>query len=765
MISRIQTTLLSFSLVLLASCAYGVPLEEAFCGCSGNVCCVLTPVNFFITQSFSTGTSTDVVETLDYGNFTVAYAEDSVVKNNWNFFSLTPIDCTQSQGFLFEQNGAAEPIASATLLQANPNNCLLNFSLSVSEDDLRKDLDLVLAFAGVPDEQVNVVTLESIVPYTVPTHTWAVEETQGDDSVVATSLNIQINADSGHNKSCLQQTNVQNVFFQFIPGGDAPGTLEECRFEVDTMVVNEAEKTVRINYGLLQGEYQRCHRQDPENVGQDIVYTMEVRPVIGGCDYYDSYSTYIFTVTLDSQIQVNATANVNSLVIDYLDDTLSVIPCIAELDGVNPLVPLARLDFIVEVNTAYGTEAVSVALTEKTLSEISLDIIGSVNYTSLPGTNTKARFRLRTSECLFVETTHSAQPATQANLVGCSVDYLQAMDIEALATYNDGFTESNDLVGSERDVIFQSASAAECDGIVVPVSDVTQKFGAQLVLEDYQQRTDSLNLNNPVVARVELTNVDLAETTGVSVVLNELVFTLTAAVSGTVYRRTYSQTSKIDQMQFDFSPYERDGHFCRIYDTTDETCDRFYRQTSVPAEYAEKNWNSYLQGLFDVGPSGFFVTDGTGRKYRGCQDLSASSADSFVFTPSDWIFDQFPESTGTLVVEATAYIRACAGTPARRILKIHSPATEVGTSRELQKQLEDVAIVLNNVTVVNSQIVIGGGTAAGGSIDLMAQPLVIGLVSTLAVVGVGAFCTCCFGFPILGGRRSLMERTREALEP
>ena len=760
---RYVTSFVLLSTTLFATSVRAVELEEAFCGCSDNQCCTLTPIDFFQTQTFSTGTSGNVVETIEYGNFTIAYEEDAVVKNNFNFFSISPIDCTQSQGFLFEQDGPAEPIAVATLIQSNPNNCLLNFSTLVSEDDLRKTVDLVLAFGGIPDEQVNVVTLETIVPYTEPTHTWVVEETQGDDSIVATSLNIQINADSNHNESCLEEANVENVFFQFLPGGDAPGTLETCKFPVDTMVVNEVENTVRIDYGLLQSEYQRCYRQDPEARGQDIVYTMEVRPVIGGCDYYDSYSTYIFTVTLDSQINVNATANVNSLVIDYLDDTLTLIPCTAELDGVNPLVPLARLDFIVEVNTAYGTEATSVVLTEKTLSEIPLDIVGDVNLTALPGTNTKARFRLRTSECLFVETQHSSQPATQANLIGCTVDYLQPMDIQALATYADGFTESNDIVGAERDVVFGSASAAECDGIIVPVSDVTQEYGAQLVLEDYNEQVSSLNLNNPIVARVELTNTDLAETTGVSVVLNDVIVTLTAATSGTVYRRTYSQANKITQMQFDFSPYEEDGHFCRFYDASSETCERFYNQTDEEAAYADNHWNAYLQYLYDVGPSGFFVTDADGRKYRGCQDLAVSGADSFVFTPSDWIFGEFPENTGTMEFQVTAFVRSCSGAPAR-LLRVSSGKIETG--RELQNDLEDVAIVFNNVTIVNSQIVIGGGNAGSTVIPLEQSPLGIALISALAVVGAAVVWICCCGVPFAGaGRRiRIFEDAKERLE-
>ena len=750
MMIRLQPSILfTIATALLAYSAVAVELEEAFCGCTSNQCCTLTPLDFFVTQTFSTGTSGSVVETLDFGNFAIAYEEGAVVKNNFNFFSIAPIDCTQSQGFLFEQNGAAAPIAVTTLVQSSPNNCLMNFSTLVSEDDLRKTLDLVLAFAGIPDQFVNVVTLETIVPYTNPTHTWVVEETQGDDSVVATTLNIQINADSNHNESCLEATNVDNVFFQFIPGGDAPGTLAECRFPVDTMVVNQAEKTVRIDYGLLQQEYQRCYRQDPELIGQNIVYTMEMRPVIGGCDYYDSYATYVFTVTLDGQISANNTANVNSLVIDYLDDTLEIIPCTAELSGVNPLVPLARLEFIVEVNTAYGTEALSVALTEKTLSEIPLDIIGSANLTGLPGSNTKARFRLRTSECLFVETQHSSQPATQANLVGCTVDYLQPMDIIAFATYADGFTESNDLRGTERDVIFTSASAAECAGIIAPVSDVTQEYGAQLILEDYNQQTASLNLNNPIVARLELTNTNLAETTGVSVVLNELVVTLTEAVSGTVYRRTYSQSNKIVQMQFDFSPYEQDGHFCRFYDVPSTTCERFYNQTDNAAEYADNHWNAYLQGLYDVGPSGFFVTDAADRKYRGCQDLSVSGADSFVFTPSEWIFGAFAETTGTMEVQATAFVRSCAGSPARLL----RTTTVVDQGRALQNDLEDVAIVFNNVTIINSQIVIGGGNAGSGLVSLEQLPGGIALISVASVLGASVVCMCCFYPPFAGGLR------------
>jgi hypothetical protein len=725
--------------------AFAQSTEETFCGCSGNACCELTPVNFNLANTLATGTDSEWVQTVDYGNFSAAFLEDSVEKSNLNVFAFSTLSCTDSYGYLIESTGDHELIAEAAFTQVSSTTCNLNFSTLISDEDLRKDLDLVIAFNEISEPlgtQVFVQLLENIVPFSLPTHRWVVEDVDDDSSVVDVTLNIQINPFSGHESTCLEEANAAGMKFQFLQAVDAPGSTAECNFVIDAVTVNAVDNTVRMDYEFAQADYVRCYRQTPEQIGSNVRYTFEVVPDIDGCDYYEDYQSHIFTITLSDVIQVNATTTINSMQLDRVDDGVRLVPCSAELDDIDPLVPLARLEFNITVETAYGFEASSIVVTSSFIEDLQLDVIGDIVLTQISGTNTRAEITLRTSECLFVDTIHSGTPASQANLVSCSVDYLQPATVVVLATYSDGFTESNDLQGADRDVVFESDSLADCAGIIVASNDVSNLYGAQLVIEDQNGRTDSLNLNNEIIARVELTNVALAEETGVSVVLNEIIVTLDDE-----YRRTYRQSDKINQMQLEFSPYYQDGHFCRFFVDSTDTCTRFYQQTLVEADYATSRWNAFLQTLYAEGPTGFFVTEGASRKYDGCQDLTTTSADSFVFTPSDWVFRSFPRKTGIMFFEATAYLRSCSLGGSRRLGEI-----QLHGYRDLQNN-NQVAIVFNNVTIINSDIIITPDVTGSSpsSLENANEGLLIALIVLISIFLLMLTCSCCCGAGFLGG--------------
>ena len=730
-------------LVICLAVVNGANITESFCGCLTPDCCAITEIDFNLQNFFLSGTNPSAVSTVAYGNFSSSHVEYDVPKSNIVFFGTGALSCNQSFGMLFERD-AATPATIVTFEQLTPGACLLNFSETLSETELRSTLDLVISTAYITDPLGGLVAFslqENIVPYTSPTHTFVVEEDQNDDSVVALSLNIQTYPFTIHNTSCLEASNLGGMQFQFTPGGSAPGTLANCIFDAEAVIVNNNDSTVQITYDFLQADYTRCYRQDPSNLGQDIVYTFEVEPIIDGCSYYSLYDTYVFTITVDSELFANTTANVNSMILNYVQTSVSLEICTAEFNDINPLVPLARLVFTLEIDTAYDTVATSIILIQSIIEDLNLEQVGATVLTSLPGSNTRATFVLRTAECLFVDTEHSGTPNTQENLIGCSIDYLPPMDIVATATYVDGFTETNDLSGTERDIVFNSDNVtADCAGVVVPVNDVTAEYGAILVVEDLNGRTDSLNLNNPIVARIELTNVNASLTSGVYVVLNDIIVDLDGE-----YRRTYTMTDKIIQMQYDFSPYEQDGHFCRFFDANTDTCERFYQQTALPAEYSDNHWNAYLQTLYDVGPSGFFKTEAASRKYEGCQDLSTSAHDSFVFTPSDWIFKSFPRTTGIMYFEATAYLRACTPGGTRRLGEF-----KITSSRNLQDD-NDVVITFNNVTIVSSTVTIGVTTSINSVVEYL-TPYLTAVIVLLSVFICMLSCGCCWWFIVLDHR-------------
>lgn len=725
------------ALMLVARMALALTPEEQFCNCN-DACCVINEINFNLESSVASGDDPFGSISEIYGNFSQVHYHPNVEKKNFNLFSFAGVTCTDSLAFLFETDGPAEPIAQVSLTQVDANTCGVNFSLALGEVDLRKDLTLFLAFKDMNDPLANldlvIAALENIVPFTLPTHRWVSQTNIVDNSIVDVSLNIQILPDSGHTGNCLAASNAAEQRFQFIPAGSAPGTLANCLFTIDENIETSADRTHRMNYGFEQADYLRCYRQS-ENVGQLIRYTYEVVPDFTGCDYYEDasrYPSYLFTISLDNELNVNNTANVNSMILTTIDDSITIESCATEneLPGVNIAVPTARLQFILEIQTAYGTEASSAVLSTLEFEDIGLEVVGDINYTTIAGSNTLISIRLQTIECLLVDTQHSAQPPTQANLVSCSIDYLQPLSLVATVTYQDGFTETNDVSGTERDISF-SGNAAECANVIVPVSDVTQEFGARLVLEDLNGRTDSLNLNNPIVARVELTNFDLAETTGVSVVLSSIEFNLDDE-----YRRLYTASDKSQQMQVTFSPYYRDGHFCRYYESTTDVCSAFYQRVTDPGDYAANRWNAFLELLFDQGPSGFFIPDGAFRKYQGCQNRAVTGADSFIFTPSRWVFQSFPRTSGVLTAQAVAFLRVCTQGGTRRVLR--EIPLRLDASRLLQGT-NDVVITIGNVSITSgSTLDIDVINSVTNAID---TPLMVALIVLVSVI---LALMCCF---------------------
>lgn len=634
-----------------------VDLLDAFCDCTEDECCNLSDLNLNLVNNINTGSNEFEIVSPLFGNYSAAYAVAGISKQNINLFAFSAINCVDSIALLFDQTSdSTTPLAEVALTQVDATTCQINFDFEISEADLRKTLDLVIAFRDVAIGGTNLVVqlLDSIVPFTLPTHQWIVQETQGDDAVVTMSLNIQINENSAHEEACV--TN-QERYFRFLPAVDAPRDAEACTFLIDGIQTFDNGERIQLDYTFEQEDYTECYRQTPQNIGQSIVYTFEVVPQIEGCEYFADYPSFIFTATLSNQLDFNQTANVNQAVLRTLASSIRLVPCEGTENEVNSLVPIARIEFDIQIDTAYGTPTSAVNILTSTMQDVGFGLVTSegmptnaFTYSSLPDGNTRASGTLRSNECLFVDTVHSGSPASQQNLLSCSIEYLPPLDLEVNIIYNDGFVEVADLIGTGREISFESDSLTECAGIIIPSNDVTQVYQAQLTMKDYNDRTSSLNINNPIVLQVDLTNVDLVTETGVSVVIEDVVVSFDDE-----FRRTFTQDDKEALMKVISSSYYDDAVYCRKFDPEDDVCSRF-----LDVESETGNWNTRYQTLWDAGVSGLFRTDPSGgRSYRGCTPHLQSSSDSFVFTPSEWIFGNFPRSTGVMQVIVTAYLRSC----------------------------------------------------------------------------------------------------------
>jgi hypothetical protein len=642
-------------------CSAQFNIETQVCGCElqGNQCCNLDFFDIGTTSSLTTTSDEYNVVTNDFGNYTSFFIDSSFQKTNFNIISSSSTNCSEIDAFLFEQDGEKEPFAQLELLQISNTVCLANFTNLVSNDDLSGLVDLGIGFYTDNSTEFTIAVRENIIGYTRPVHIYTVD--LSDQTTIELNLNIQINSNSIHNESCLDLENEPNI--KLIVG--------TCEFNIDEMVVNDVDQTVRLDLVLSQAEYVFCSAS-ALLVDDHIVYTYQVNALIPGCDYYEDYDDYVFTVSFLKQNVVNTSTLVDEIVsIDILEDSITLISC-PEADrdvDVSTLVPMARMRFGVLVETSYTLAATLLEIVTASFgSDIGLSRFGDIEYN--PGTGPSdvvISFFLETDECLWVKSLSNNS---------CAVDYLPALHLELRTTFTDSSKDTSILGGEERFVSFETNNASECPFPSVS-NDVTTAFRATLDITDENGNENNFNLDNPMIIKIELLNTNLVEQTGISLSINEVIVNLDDE-----YIRSFDVANKITQMQLDYHPYYRDAHFCRHYRQSNGTCLSFYQETTT-------NWNYYLEQNKDE----LFDEAGV-LKY--CQDIQSDvDIDVFVFTPKKWVFEQFTRSSGSMTVTVTAFLNFCEYSEQnRRVLQ--------------DNDVPFSTIVLKNITVFNfnEQIII-----------------------------------------------------------
>ena len=518
-----------------------------WCGCLENECCTLDEIDLSVTNNINTGSASDWVQTVDYGNFTSSFSIVNVPKNIIGFYSAEDnINCSHGHGILYEQGTNNNPILMQTLKQLDNSSCAFNYSNVLTPENLAKTLDLVLAFGGdLSDISFDLLLLEPVLPYA------------SDDNSTA------------------------------------------------------------------------------------IIETKNVR--LSSCS---------------------------------IDDTNS-----------RSLLPIAHLLFDVEVETRYGRDVVSVVVKDARIDDILLEQVGSIQYSDLPDNNEKVLITLRTKECIYVDTNHSDLPKTASNLISCHVSYLPHASVSLDIVHDDGFIEKRMLDDKHSNVSFNASvnPSTQCGDLVVElnneqyytgylhISDVErsnsgyplQSFGEDAIFDDYEDNM-ILDIDKDIVVKLVLQ--DDNDEDNFHVIIEDILVTLETMeeTQSSMYKRYYSKEHKTMFMQNVTSPYFQDGHFCRKFQTDDETCGAFYQRVGDSQFWPITRWNEYLEQTYDLGISGKFAVDG--KTYEGCPDIQEKHEDAFVFKPSNWIFKNMPAREGIMTITATAYLRPCV-TNTRRVLQ------------------------------------------------------------------------------------------------
>lgn len=704
-------------------------LFERICCCRNitNACCAVDIFDIQSTQKLETGNETDFIRTQFYGNFTRAYADEDYIKNNLNIFAPEPVNCSETFALLLPTgDGLIVPLGQIVLDQISPQVCLMNFTSKVEATRLRETVDLALGFRDgfVPsgnDITVDLILRESIVGFSLPQHSFVATADPNDGTRLDLTFSVQVGQNSIHNTSCYEEPNLDQLAFQMGDPLDPAYPKADCLFPATSLARSLSRPTYRVDtLGIAQADYlNNCY--DSVEVTEDfVIFTFQVAPAFGtSCEYIEDfpeyYDPYVFTVSISSTIMANNDGSTlaNTVQVDYLDNTLELLPCSVDDEGFNrdvsELIPMGRLRFDVDVKTAYQFVPIDVTLPELKIQDIELEILSGPTFSNVNGTDV-SKFTVQTRECLWVVTQHSEQPATQENLIGCTIDYLSQMTIVANVTFADSFIQDNELIGQERTIRYQSNNATDCP-VQAITTDVTTTYNADLILQDVNGQTDNLNLDSPVIIRLGLDPNLMQAFDGLNVVMEQLIVTLTSeeltAVDGE-FVRMFSPSDKRSQMQFDFHPYYEDGHFCRSYlapsgNDTIGTCQRFYSEGTLG------NWNPFLA---DSLSTDFFVEDLDGQpRFSLCQDRTDLKEDRFIFTPNNWVFSQFPYASGTMSITATAFVRSCLVVGDNGELTRRRALQSIINSRNLQENNDGSGstIIFQNVSFINSNVVVNNG--------------------------------------------------------
>jgi hypothetical protein len=706
-------------LICLLFCSYsnGFTPYEVVCGCESTTleCCPITLFNIFLSQYIQSGSDPYAIQSHYHGNLSnVYYDEIYSPKTNFNLFSAgsTPVDCTKIRSFLVENQNQVVPYAEISLTQVDTSVCLANFTMLLSQSELIKDLDLVVLFSEFDENiQFSFISREAIKAYSIPNHVFTINE-NNDDNAVDISLNIQINDVSIHNESCLSIENENNIKFAFV---QTTGT--NCGFNIDNMVVNNAQNTVKLDLTLEANEYTRCSTS-VQNRENDIQYLFNVEPIIPGCDYYEDFAPYTFQVSIENTITANNSVTVGDiLVLDVIGESIQLIPC-----DEDSLIPTAKVQFEFHVLTDYANAVpTDVQIIQASFADVGIEVLSGPVYESINGgTGTLSKFVLITEECLWIDTQHSGDVASNENFIGCSIDYLPPLNIQVRGTFSNGLVENDNLIGDDRFISFESNNISECP-VIIPNNDLTREYTASLIIENKFGERNELNLNDDIIVRIVLDNLDLVLENQIAVALSEIVVNVDDE-----FVRLYSTSEKSNLMQFSFHPFYDDGFFCRKFVQNKSTCEQFHRYTPNNAEYVQNNWNAYLASIYDTLFNDDFDDDD--RKYQYCQNKSSFATDTFTFNPTNWIFKNFDKLSGQMKITAAGFLYFC--------------GEDVPDGRRMLQNDNDVqgtAVVFNNITIINTiNVNIDKAAVANNDLEVV--------LITLATIVSCVFCCVVYRF-------------------
>ncbi|GBG31318.1 Hypothetical Protein FCC1311_075412 [Hondaea fermentalgiana] len=363
-------------------------------------------------------------------------------------------------------------------------------------------------------------------------------------------------------------------------------------------------------------------------------------------------ATIDFYARLDNGVEATSGPNVNQLVMKIAD--YSSEPCS------DRVVAMGKTKYTVRLDTSIEPREMTI-LANPTMGDVLLEPgdFSCTDETAINGTY-ECIVELTSTECLPMAREVSAETTS------CSFDYLSALDVQATFTYAD-FAETGSL--KDPTIVNDKVFTSDCP-LPAAQTDVTGTYPVDLTI-------DGANLNNPITATIAFSNIP--PPTG-SVTLR--VVNVKVSMANGLYRRNFAVEDKADWMQLVQTPWYEDGHFCRFEaaGSSDNTCAPFYAENS---------------NAFTIANDAIFAVDDKG--HQGCQSISARNVDSFIFTPNEWVFGEFTETTSTMEITVTAVVDTCS-TPSWTSSAGERRALESDSTRSLQVVTKSATLQVSNVS-------------------------------------------------------------------
>lgn len=683
----------------------GVPSVSFSSMICGNELCGVHEFNKFLTYNVLYN-----VSEINGDYNTIIYQEDIVPKNQY-IISISEISCTNSYGFIFDNDG--NQLYNKSLSTNNANSCSLNWDNMVSSYTLSSKVNIIVAFKGISEvnTMLEIIDGGNIVPYYEDKSLFNVINFFAQSKLPASS-NITVETTLRRNHftasdcllpetvtflfggNCKKVANLKNddgTFYDYAVDIE-PESFGECSFnsfDNDGVIVYEMNTNVTFDRPT-------CSYATIDNLGKDL-------PLVNW------NSVLNFNVTMDSVI------NVDNGMGDIVDNIVPTITDYTLSKCDNRFSPMGNVQLTLQVQTQ-RINATSRSFISKTMDSIPLSIVSGPSCETDVNETETCEWVLITDECIFVDINDETQ---------CSFSYIGQMNIDLRYDYEDGSFIENGVVNK---LLEKKTFNTETCPVTYVQNDVTSEYIADLSVQGNA-------LDQDMELSVTLTELD--ENNNVAVTIEEIE----VEMNDGYMKRIYNVDNKIQRMPNELHPYYSDAHFCRYRSCSNE----FYDNTT-------NRWNDWCEDNSNT----LFSYDNT-YHFDQCQLMSKRNNDVFIFNPSKWVFGQYDGIQATFKFNVKAVIESCEN---RRMLN----------ERSLQSQ--KVETVLNFISKTRTVVVVANGGMNGNnnnnnetiiSIDSNSKLNTVGIVGITIISSLATFIVILYIYHVVN-RKFLRTRKNSDID-